>query len=156
MVENLLQQDLSRQLGLFQGDFLAKICRWVENKKDFQVLDQDYFGKSAESLTKPKRKVSFSKMSVVYYRQTMGEICEQSSMHLMSAGMASGGVVLTLNISQLHNEGNESLLSDFLETGESVPAKYWLSRKAADGILERGARNNQELPLVLQNALLTI
>ena len=49
-------------------------------------------------------------------------------------------------------EGDVSLLSDILETGD-VPQRYYLTAKACEGILRRAARRGKELPEILRRAL---
>ena len=67
---------------------------------------------------------------------------------------------LTLSIPEFPNfhelsrsEGSVSSLSDILVTG-SIPARYYLSVKCAEGILRRAERRGRTLPEVLKAALI--
>ena len=56
-----------------------------------------------------------------------------------------------LNIGESPNEENVSTLSQILQVG--VPATYFLSPKACQGILRRASARGKELPEVLRIAL---
>ena len=62
------------------------------------------------------------------------------------------GDSLTLNIGESPSEENASLLSQILE--DNVPEKYYLSKRACQGILTRASRRGKKLPDLLQTALL--
>ena len=62
------------------------------------------------------------------------------------------GESLMLNTSECPNEGEESSLSQILM--EEVPEKYYLSKKACRGILQRAARKGKEIPEPLKKALI--
>jgi hypothetical protein len=66
--------------------------------------------------------------------------------------MACAGECWTLNSSESHKGEEESLLSDILETGE-IPQRFFLSKKACEGILRRAEKRGKELPRVLLIAL---
>ena len=70
------------------------------------------------------------------------------------------GAYLTLNIPEFPNfqgqsrsDGDVSSLSDILVRG-SIPPKYYLTEKCAEGILRRAERRGRPLPPVLKAALL--
>lgn len=65
---------------------------------------------------------------------------------------ARPGVCLTLNTSEWPKDAAVCSLSQVLETGP-VPSRYFLSRKAATGILRRAARRGRALPSALRQAL---
>jgi hypothetical protein len=74
---------------------------------------------------------------------------------LVSASDRNGGshgVCWTLNTSEFPKDAVVCSLSDVLETGP-IPAKYFLSPKAATGILRRAENRGRELPLALLRAL---
>lgn len=54
------------------------------------------------------------------------------------------GECLTLNIGEFANEENASTLSQILQ--ENVPEKYYLSKKACQGILRRASARGKQLP----------
>jgi hypothetical protein len=66
--------------------------------------------------------------------------------------MGSATECLMLRTSESHSEGEESLLSDILETGD-LPQKYYLSQKACQGILRRAEKRGKTLPKTLELAL---
>ena len=71
-----------------------------------------------------------------------------------NAGMASHGGYLTLNISEFPNDAVACSLSDILEM--DVPRKYYLSPKAARGILRRADKRGKTLPIHLEQTLRTL
>ena len=62
------------------------------------------------------------------------------------------GESLMLNTLECPNEGEESSLSQILM--EEVPEKYYLIKKACQGILQRAARKEKEIPEPLKKALI--
>ncbi|NDH09983.1 MAG: hypothetical protein EBY16_10360 [Gammaproteobacteria bacterium] len=140
-------------MELLQEDSPAKIYQWLENEQDWVVLDQDYSGKSADCLTKQKRRTLSSKMCLVYFPQIKEKIWPQFLKRWSSAGIASDTGCLMLNTSEFPNEGVECSLSGVLETQGSHLKKYWLSPKAAQGILRRANKRGKVLPERLQKAL---
>jgi hypothetical protein len=72
------------------------------------------------------------------------EWCEATALNSL-------GGYLTPNISESRSGGAESFLSAILEA--EAPEKYFLSKKACDGILRRAAKRGKELPAMLKEAL---
>ena len=72
-----------------------------------------------------------------------------------NSGMACAGESWTLNTSESHKGEDESLLSDILETGD-IPPRFFLSRKACEGILRRADKRGKELPEILRQALMMV
>ena len=64
----------------------------------------------------------------------------------------SRGGSLTPNTSEWPNDAAVCLLSQVLETG-SIPAKFYLSSKACEGILRRAEKRGKTLPPMLEQAL---
>lgn len=58
---------------------------------------------------------------------------------------------MTPNFGESPNVERESTLLQILEA--NVPEKYYLSRKACEGILKRAGRRGKVLPAMLQEAL---
>jgi hypothetical protein len=74
--------------------------------------------------------------------------------------MASPGGCWTLNMCEWtdtlvpsHSDGSVCSLSDVLEETHLVLPRYFLSRKACEGILRRAERRGKELPSMLLEAL---
>ena len=59
---------------------------------------------------------------------------------------------LTLSSSECPNDAVASSLSDILETGD-LPPRYFLSRRACEGILRRAEKRGRQLPAPLRQAL---
>lgn len=58
---------------------------------------------------------------------------------------------MTLSIGEYPKEERESTLSQILMV--NVPEKFYLSKKACEGILQRAYKNGKTLPKVLEEAL---
>lgn len=54
------------------------------------------------------------------------------------------------------DDASSSLLSSILQSLEDVPTKYFLSAKAAEGILRRATRRGKTLPQMLEQALRSV
>lgn len=78
-----------------------------------------------------------------------------SSGRWSNSGMAYVGERWTLNTSESHKGEEESLLSDILEIGE-IPQRFFLSKKACEGILRRAEKRGKELPEQLKMALVQV
>lgn len=74
-----------------------------------------------------------------------------SSKRFPNAGMFSRGESWTAVISESPSGAVESTLSDILEP--NVPPRFFLSPRAAKGILRRAAKRGRELPTALREAL---
>jgi len=92
------------------------------------------------------------RMSPESCRAVEDGILVPSSGRWSNSGMACAGECWTLNSSESHKGEEESLLSDILETGE-IPQRFFLSKKACEGILRRAEKRGKELPRVLLIAL---
>ena len=58
---------------------------------------------------------------------------------------------MTLSIGEYPKEERESTLSQILMV--NVPEKFYLSKKACEGILQRACKSGKTLPTVLEEAL---
>ena len=94
----------------------------------------------------------YGRMSPEFCPQTEEGIFQPLSGSWSNSGMACAGECWTLNSLEYPNEGKESLLADILETGD-LPPRYFLSTKAASGILRRAEKREKILPLILLTAL---
>lgn len=70
---------------------------------------------------------------------------------LTSTDLLRQGFCLTLNLSECPREANPTLLSEILE--EETDARYNLSSRACQGILNRANKRGKKLPEILQEAL---
>lgn len=76
---------------------------------------------------------------------------KDSAFWLTSTDSPHQGFCLTLNLSERPRVANPTLLSEVLE--EEADAKYNLSSKACQGILNRANRRGKKLPEILKQAL---
>lgn len=109
---------------------------------------QDYFTKWLDIWKSASQNDSSLKMLSGCLPSTKEEILESSSMSWGSAGIMSHGEYLTVNILDSPKDAKECLLSDILETQNILP-KYYLSPRAATGILRRAA----QIPELIQQIL---
>ena len=75
----------------------------------------------------------------------------ESVSYATSTDLQHQGFCLTLNLSERPRVANPTLLSEVLE--EEADAKYNLSSKACQGILNRANKRGKKLPEILQKAL---
>ena len=75
----------------------------------------------------------------------------ESVSYAISTDLQHQGFCLTLNLSERPRVANHTLLSEVLE--EEADAKYNLSSKACQGILNRANKRGKKLPEILQKAL---
>ena len=86
-----------------------------------------------------------------YFPLTVAEISPSYSRRWPSSGMAFAGECWTLDSSESPSEGVECSLSDILEP--QVPSRFYLSLRAAKGILRRAEKRGRQLPSHLSAAL---
>lgn len=84
--------------------------------------------------------------------RTVGGTSRASSAGLSLSGMAWPGGCLMLDSSECPSAAVASSLSDILETSD-VPARYFLSPRAAAGILRRAEKRKRTVPAPLRAAL---
>jgi hypothetical protein len=160
------------QLDLFAEDSLAKTYRLPENARDFLESDQDFGSSSIEFLRSLGRDGLLSRTSpacypaslalsrrVIWKKDKNGKlqkkvISESSFEGWQNSGMASLGGCLTLSITEWPSDAAVCSLSEVLET--DVPQKYYLSPRAARGILRRAEKRGRELPTTLYHALVQV
>ena len=95
---------------------------------------------------------SCSRMFPDFSVLTTAETLQKSSAFSWSnAGMGFAGVSLTANFSESPNDAAVCSLSDVLE--RHVPQRFFLSARAAKGILRRAQKRGRILPTRLQKAL---
>jgi hypothetical protein len=59
----------------------------------------------------------------------------------------------TATLTPYHSDDAVCSLSDILEETQLVPQRFYLSRKACEGILRRAERRGKQLPAMLLEAL---
>ena len=148
------RKTITHQLTLFAEDFPARMCPLPESGRAWLESEADFGLSSLELLQSLSRNGSLSKMSLAFYPATEGEILPSSFAGWSNAGMASPGGFSTLSISESPSAAVVCSLSEVLET--VAPPKYYLSAKAAAGILRRAERSGKTLPTHLDQALRTV
>jgi hypothetical protein len=145
-------QDLHQAQELLQEDFPAKTSALLANVLVLLAHEAGYSGRLQDLWKKRKQNTSSSKTSLVCYPVTMEKILESSSGRWPTSGILSGGVCLMLNTLEYPSEGSvSSSLADVVQT-QPVQQKYYLTVKAAEGVLRRSNRNGKLLPDQLQKA----
>jgi len=120
---------------------------WLES-------DQGFGLSSIEFLQSLNRDGLSLRMSPACYPATEDEIFPSSFEGWSNSGMACAGGYLTHSMPEWHSGAAVCSLSAVLET--DVPRKYYLSAKAARGILRRAEKRGKELPETLRLALLQV
>ena len=159
-------------LSMFgQGDFPAKTSQLPGIVRGWLEADQVSISSSIDLLRGFARTGLSSKMCPVYSAPIQGKTLQLSLRglpesfveFLTEAGKTPGlqkddedfttslGASWTLSISESPNAAVASSLSDILEV--DAPPKYFLSSRAAKGILSRASRRGKELPPQLAQAL---
>ena len=146
-----MSDETTRQLTLLSEDSPAKICQLPENGRALLESGLDYGSSLQELLTSLNQVGLSSKMSPVFYPATKEQILPSSFNGWRNGGMAFAGGYLTLSISEYPNDAEECSLLQVLET--DVAQKYYLSKKACEGILRRAKVRGKQLPELLQYVL---
>jgi hypothetical protein len=147
-----MKLDLQETLTLFAADSPAKTSLLQESELAYLVNEVDFSMTLCVSQRIPKQKLSSWRMCRDFLPVIKAATLEQSSLHWPTQGIAtSSGVCLIRNSLEYPNGAEESLLSQVLEQNPSE--KYFLSAKAAQGILRRANKRGKQLPAPLQQAL---
>jgi hypothetical protein len=141
----------SGQLIFFAAGFPVKMYQLPENARAWLESDQDFGLSSIEFLQSLNRDGLSLRMSPVCYPATEDGTLPSSFKGWSNSGMASPGGYLTLSSLEYPSDAVVCSLSDILET--DVPQKYYLSARAARGILRRAEKRGRSLPVLLQQAL---
>ena len=143
-------QDLHQAQELLQEDFPAKTSALLAKELVLLANEAGYSGRLQDLWKKRKQNTSSSKTSLVCYPVTTEKILESSSGRWPTSGILSAGGCLMLNTSEYPSEGSvSSSLADVVQT-QPVQQKYYLTVKAAEGVLQRSNRNGKRLPDPLQ------
>jgi hypothetical protein len=147
-----MKLDLQETLTLFAEDSPAKTSLLQESELAYLANEVDFSTMLCVSQRIPKQKLSSWRMCLDFFQAIKVATSEQSSLHWPTQGIAtSNGVCLIRNSSESPNAVEESLLSQVLE--QNPLEKYFLSAKAAQGILRRANKRGKQLPAPLQTAL---
>lgn len=136
-------------------DSHAKTCQLPENEQDLPVNDQDCSSKQPVSLTLFSQTEDGSSLRM--FPDSFPQMEELTSGSFSrrwptSGFMTAPGECWTADTSECPSEGGEySSLPGVLEA--IVPKRFYLSPKAAAGILRRAKRRGKSLPAALDRAL---
>ena len=115
-----------------------------------------YFGRMCRDLSLPTEAMTLDiflrlwSAGAFLFLQTDGETQESQSAEMGEESLSGG--CWTLSTSEFPKEEKESSLSSTLERG-GVDPRYYLSKKACEGILRRAETRGKELPKELKEAL---
>lgn len=140
------------QLTLFVAGSPARMSVLLDAVKDWMESEAGYGLSSYELLRELNRNGLLLKTSLACYPQMKNATLPLFFKGWQKAGIGGPTGFLTLNIGEFHSAAGVCSLSQVLETGE-VPSKYYLSPKAARGILRRAEKRGRELPELLRQAL---
>jgi site-specific DNA-cytosine methylase len=130
----------------------AKMSLSQVSVRDSLAHVQDSFTSLRDSCKSFDPLGSCSRMFPDFSVLTTEETLQKSSAFSWSnAGMGFAGVSLTANFSESPNVAAVCLLSDVLES--HAPQRFFLSPKAASGILRRAVTRGRDLPIQLRTAL---
>ena len=145
----------SHQLALFAEDSLVRISAQQAVALGYLANEVNSGGSFTASWLSNVPSGALSKTSLASCQATKDGIWEPSSGHWGNWGMGGPTECWTLSGSEWPSDGSACSLSDILEI-EQVPSKYFLSRKAAQGILRRAEKRGKVLPAHLQQALIQV
>ncbi len=141
------------QLTLWSEGALASPSPQLETDGDLKTQEASLCMTTYEWLKRYGRNGSSGKMYQVSYPKTTDRPLAPSSGKWLSSGIVSAGECWTLNTLESPSVDIECSLSDILVPIESVQQKYYLTQRAAAGILRRAELRNKKLPPPLKQAL---
>ena len=134
-----------------QRDFPVKTSVSPASAPDLQEIEAGYSGSLCE-FWNSNAPAGFSlRMFPDFCLPTEAEISPSFCIPWTGSGMAWRGEYLMLDTSNSPNNAVECGLSDILE--DPVPSRFYLSPKAARGILRRAEKRGRTLPMPLERAL---
>lgn len=145
------QRRVGRQLIFSSADSLAKAPASPASEAGSPTNAPRSSGNSRGSRTKARSRGSSSRTFQACALWGSDTTSRRLLPRLRNAGQWSSGGLWTADISTWPSDANECSLSRVLIP--SVPTRYFLSPKAAAGILRRAAKRKRELPEALQAAL---
>jgi len=146
-----LEKEILIQSTLFAEDSPARTYRLPAAARGWLESGLGFGKSSAELLASLALDGLSLRTSPACYPATEGETLPSSFAGWSNAGMACAGGFLTLNILEWPSAAAVCSLSGILET--DVPPKYFLSPRAARGILRRAEKRGRSLPEQLRAAL---
>lgn len=148
-------EPISEALTLFAEASPAKTSRWLDAVKGWLASGAAYGTSSIASLLRQLPVGFSSRTSLAFFPPTTDETWESCFEGWKNSGTGGPTGCLTLNTSEWPKDAAVCSLSDVLET-QPVPPKFYLSPKAATGILRRAEKRERDLPAALKRALQTL
>ena len=142
----------SDQLTLLPPDGPARTSPWRDVVLAWQAHVRASGERSSASWVFSVPGGSSERMSLASCRAREARTWEPSSGSWGNSGMGGPTECWTLVTSEWPSDGVECSLSDVLVT-QPVPPRYYLSQRAASGILQRVAKRREGLPAPLTAAL---
>src|SRR3990167_1630275 len=147
-----MSEENLEQLTLFAGASHARIYLWLDIVLEWLGSGADSGLSLHELLRSFARNGSLSKMSPAFSPLIKGETWEYSPEGWPNSAIGGPTGCLTLSTSEWPKDAVVCSLSDILQS-QPIPPKYYLSQKAAKGILRRAEKRGKSLPPFLQAAL---
>lgn len=138
------------QLTLWSEEALASLSQSLASAKDSEE-QADSCMSTFERYVKSVRFGLSGKMSPVLLRSKEGRLSDNSCPKWANSGTVWHGEYWTRNSSVWPSGAGVCSLWEVLET--NPPAKYCLTLRACEGILNRAERNGRSLPPILKEAL---
>ena len=148
------ESETLRQLTLFAAGSHAKTYQLPESARAWLESEADFGSSSIAFLQSLGQDGLLSRTSPACYPHQQGQTLPSSFAGWSNSGMACAGGYLMLSTSEYPSDAAVCSLSDILET--DVPRKYYLSARAARGILRRAEKRGKALPSLLQAALMAL
>jgi len=148
------EETTSKQLTLFAEGSPAKTYQLPGAAKAWLESEAGSGSSSAAFLESLRRDGLSSRTSPAYYPPMEAGTLPSSFEGWSNSGIASPGGCWTLSTLEWPSDAVVCSLSDILET--DVPPKYFLSARAAAGILRRAEKRGRKLPVLLREALQAI
>jgi hypothetical protein len=127
-----------QKISFSQQDSLAKMLPLLESEKDLPEKELDCLASWQGLLRKLNQGGLCSKMFPDFFLSTAGEIWRSSLPSFPKSGIAWRGECLMLNTSEWLRGGDVCGLSEVLEI--HVPPKYYLSKRAVEGMVKRSIK----------------
>jgi len=143
--------DILNQLTFSLEVSRAKTLAWLDNARGWMESGADSGSSLHELLRNFARDGLLSRTSPAYCPLETDGIWAYSSDNWQNAGIWGATGCLTLSMPEYHSAAVVCSLSDILET--DVPRKFYLSARAARGILRRAEKRGKALPPMLHRAL---
>ena len=140
----------------FRSFFVRSLMPLTQLELNFGYAPSPFFGKTCPECLTPETMLSGASW-LDFVAQTLpcrpAQVDGRTLVLLPALRETSRGECSTLNISESLSDVVASTLSQVLQRGVLIPQRYFLSRRACEGILRRAEARNKTLPPLLREAL---